>query len=560
VVIGGGGGGLPAAIAAYQGGASVLVVEMNYDCGGHAICSAGSPYFGGGNSAQIQYGITDSPDLYFADLTSPVATYYTFCGTHYIDRQMARVIADNMVPTWNWLLANGVQWTCTALPNTPPTGGGATGTWVSGTARTEQPYWNGSSTGQPASAASPAGANGALLMRPLENTARSLGVQFLMNYRMTSIIRGQPYSGSVLGITAQATGGRFVPGSTTPLQSFYSQGNIILENTNVNIRANRAVIIASGGATSNINMRREMDPRLTAVYQNCGEPYSYYTGDGIYAARMIGASLWACGGETDENDYSVYKPTAIGCQYAHGAEHFSPSSPIWPLVRAEGLSVSTADWDGICQVNMAGARFFNESAAGKNAPGTGTVPLAFSWIDAAMSINAASKPPDYAAGPIWTIFDSALVTRAGWTLGSPYTDPLFFFQAPTIAGLAPLINTNSFQTTSMDPDVLTATITRYNTLVAAGKGDTDFGKSPFTYQINTPPYYAAWSTPEAWIWYTGLRINDSAQVMDLNGNVIPSLYAVGDAVGGSTMHGLTKHFIFGRIAGTNAAQEPTTLG
>ena len=149
VVIGGGGGGLPAAIAALQGGASVLVVEMNYDCGGHAICSAGSPYFGAGNSAQIQYGITDSPDLYFADLTSPVATYYTFCGTHYIDRQMARVIADNMVPTWNWLLANGVQWTCTALPNTPPTGGGATGTWVSGTARTEQPYWNGSSTGDP---------------------------------------------------------------------------------------------------------------------------------------------------------------------------------------------------------------------------------------------------------------------------------------------------------------------------------------------------------------------------------------------------------------------------
>ena len=96
-------------------------------------------------------------------------------------------------------------------------------------------------------------------MRPLENTARSIGVQFLMNYRMTSIIREQPYSGSVLGITAQATGGRFVPGSTTPLQSYYSQGNIILEPSTVNIRANRAVIIATGGATANINMRREMD-------------------------------------------------------------------------------------------------------------------------------------------------------------------------------------------------------------------------------------------------------------------------------------------------------------
>jgi hypothetical protein len=403
-------------------------------------------------------------------------------------------------------------------------------------------------------------------MRPLEATARGLGVQFLLNYKMTSIIREQPYSGNVLGIAAQATGGVFVPGSNNPLQSYYSQGNITLENTNVNIRANKAVVIASGGANSNVDRRREMDPRLTAVYQCSGDPYAPETGDGIYAARRIGAALWAVNNQGAENDTTMRKVAYIGCQHTGASPVvWTPSSPLFPLARASGLSVAAANYDGICHVNMAGARFFNEAASTAvnitNSPSparynmtSNTSPTSFNWIDAAMSINAASTPPDYAAGPIWAIFDSAGVTRAGWTLGYPNTDPRFFFQASTIAGLAPLINTNSYQTTSMDPAVLTATITRYNSLVAAGKGDTDFGKTPFTYQINTPPYYAGWQTPEVWQWYGGgVRINpQTAQVLDLDGNVIPGLYAAGEAVGGSSMHGLTKHIILARIAGTNA--------
>ncbi len=39
VIIGSGAAGLPAAIAAIDSGASVIVVESNYDIGGHGILS-----------------------------------------------------------------------------------------------------------------------------------------------------------------------------------------------------------------------------------------------------------------------------------------------------------------------------------------------------------------------------------------------------------------------------------------------------------------------------------------------------------------------------------------
>src|SRR5262249_19392824 len=57
VVVGAGATGLPAAIKAVDGGASVIVVETNYDIGGHAIISGGNTPLGGGTSAQKKYGI-----------------------------------------------------------------------------------------------------------------------------------------------------------------------------------------------------------------------------------------------------------------------------------------------------------------------------------------------------------------------------------------------------------------------------------------------------------------------------------------------------------------------
>ena len=96
------------------------------------------------------------------------------------------------------------------------------------------------------------------MIRPLEASARAKGVRFLLNYKMTSLIRepsAEQKAGRVIGITAQYTP-RILPGATAPLKSFRSDGNIESTKPTMNLRATKAVIVATGGSTSNINFRR----------------------------------------------------------------------------------------------------------------------------------------------------------------------------------------------------------------------------------------------------------------------------------------------------------------
>src|SRR5690349_6381667 len=55
VVIGSGATGLPACIRARDGGATVIVVEANYEIGGHGILNGGQVPLGGGTSHQKKY-------------------------------------------------------------------------------------------------------------------------------------------------------------------------------------------------------------------------------------------------------------------------------------------------------------------------------------------------------------------------------------------------------------------------------------------------------------------------------------------------------------------------
>ena len=60
-------------------------------------------------------------------------------------------------------------------------------------------------------------------------------------------------------------------------------------------------------------------------------------------------------------------------------------------------------------------------------------------------MNAASAPPDYAAGPIWAIFDADAAAREQWQVTPPYVDPDgYCFRANTLTELAAAIK-NPYQ-------------------------------------------------------------------------------------------------------------------
>src|SRR5689334_17965131 len=105
VVIGAGAGGLVAAIAAREKGASVLIVEKNFDIGGRAMMSFGGLYIGGGNRMQKAKGVEDSPDRAFADWSRPEKPMGRFS-----DRALVRTWADNNLELFDWLENHGIKW------------------------------------------------------------------------------------------------------------------------------------------------------------------------------------------------------------------------------------------------------------------------------------------------------------------------------------------------------------------------------------------------------------------------------------------------------------------
>ena len=91
VVVGSGACGIPAAIVAREMGARVVVVEAQDHMGGHAMISGGNVPLGGGTSVQKKYGIADTPDLLFRDLTDwSVVGANGFPDYRYNDREIVR--------------------------------------------------------------------------------------------------------------------------------------------------------------------------------------------------------------------------------------------------------------------------------------------------------------------------------------------------------------------------------------------------------------------------------------------------------------------------------------
>src|SRR5580704_14507340 len=188
VVVGAGATGLPAAIQAIEEGASVILVDANSDVGGHAILSGGNVALGGGTSRQQKYGMKDSPDLLFADLTDwSVVEPNGFPDYRYNDREIIRSFADNSAPAYEWLVKHGVIF----VDKAPDTAGGhATGNSAPRESHAAPLTWPQVETGVPVEGArQTTGSSGIGVMRPLEAAARKLGVQILLQHKMTGLVR-----------------------------------------------------------------------------------------------------------------------------------------------------------------------------------------------------------------------------------------------------------------------------------------------------------------------------------------------------------------------------------
>jgi succinate dehydrogenase/fumarate reductase flavoprotein subunit len=537
VVIGSGATGMPAAIVAREAGASVIIVEAQPHIGGHAITSGGNLPLGGGTSYQKKYGIEDSAELFFQDLTDwSVVETNGAPPYRYNDREIIRAFTDNSVAAFEFLLAHGVKVIDRRLNSV----GHEIGVSALRTMQISVEDWPMVHTGGPADPDDEEIRAGAGLMRPLHAAALDAGVDILLEHRMTAIHRETANSGRVTGIAADHNGSK------------------------LNIRAGKAVIIGTGGSTGNVNFRRMFDPRLTEEYCGlAGMPWSDQDASGELAAMNIGASLWGLFNFTGEFGSGITKPGAIGCQYGYVNVRWHPGSEVFDKARAIGLKV--ADWQDVILVNMLGKRFYDETAGhfGYNTYQSTNPYQPHSYLNAK---NQKYNPSNFinaalagigdgrnGGGPIWAIFDAEAAAREKWDPKPPHVDigAGFFFAAGSIAELAAKIKMK-YQRVPMPPQNLTATVARYNSFVEAGK-DSDFGKPKPLHRIEKSPFYAAWATPVIHDTRAGLRINARCQVIDMNGEVIPGLYCGGESAGGFSMHGLPRAICQGFIAGRNAA-------
>src|SRR3954452_7710787 len=186
VVVGAGAAGLAAAGSGCRHGARVNVVEENFDIGGHAMLSGGRVQLGGGNALQKKHKIEDSPDRVFADWVT-----HERGDARYNDRELVRTFADECVPTFQFLLDNGV--TFIDKPIVTPDASTVPRVFVTH-------EWH-----VPSEVIAPRrNRNGSGLVRRLAESARKKGAQILLKHEMTQIVRDPPKGGRVRGVVVKA--------------------------------------------------------------------------------------------------------------------------------------------------------------------------------------------------------------------------------------------------------------------------------------------------------------------------------------------------------------------
>lgn len=276
-------------------------------------------------------------------------------------------------------------------------------------------------------------------------------------------------------------------------------------------RSRGGIVLATGGFSRSTELLRTFAPEALAAIPYGGKGN---TGDGLKMAWKLGAGM---------ADMSYVTAT-------YGSH---------PETGEEFHELLTAYYMGAIVVNTAGNRFMDESQSYKvlgrevlkEAEGLG-----FQIFDA--KIRAKSHPGI-------PLNDIDMLENIGHV-----------HKADTLDELARLAG--------IDAAGLVQTVARYNASVAGNQAD-ETGRTNLCngvgelLPLNKAPFYAYPAKALMTTTYCGVTINTDAQVVDIDGEVIDGLYAIGEVTGG--FHGsaymtgtsLGKGAVFGRIVAQHAA-------
>lgn len=279
----------------------------------------------------------------------------------------------------------------------------------------------------------------------------------------------------------------------------------------VNCKANKAVIIASGGFGNNPKMVTEFKGEEYA--KRCLPTMKGHTGEGIKMAMSIGVAT------------------------SHIGTAAMPSIPMDAVTKIPDAITLHHTLCGSIFVNMDGKRYVNECLQ------------IFPYLGEASFAQKGEF--------VFTIYDSVIrdmIHLINWEIFKE-------FQDDTIEGLATQLG--------IEPAKLVAGIKEYNDDIDQNGYDTKFGKKLLLgphkippVKIVKPPFYGIKLMDCFTSYKGGLKTNTESQALDYDGNVVPGLYIAGECQGGLFAEGsymcgtmICYSMTFGRIAGINVAAE-----
>ena len=444
VIVGGGHAGLMAAYAAASNGAQVLLVEKMPFLGGNSLITGGQMAFHDSRIAAEAYTRLNLPPD-----TAEQHIRDTIVGG---DFQSFLPLVENFVHAGpfilNLLLDNGLR---VREHITMP--GGHYGFRVYGT-----------QSGQGDDVVE-------VQMRMINRPE----IDVRLNTKMVRIYREGNQSGRAVGIAVYTSGGVRT------------------------IRAERALILATGGFGANVAMRLQQLPFLGMDIPTTNHVGA--TGEGILFAQEVGVQT------TQMNNIQLYP----------FADPNTGILDLWAVIPFSGPSA------GIVYVDHEGRRFVNEG-------------------DRRDVVTRAMQ--DSGGFPTFSIFGQDFVDGVGFVNQDEIDAGIEIgrvLAADTLEELAREINRQTFrgENLSIDPAVLAATIQRHNNLVRGGN-DLDFGKviTPAAIVFERGPFYAIPQWPSVHHTMGGLTVTPQLEAVDIWGEVIPNLFAVGEIVGG--VHGTNR--------------------